>query len=221
MQPVLLHGSRLYQTRVMTILSGTAGAPLIATREYTFFARDVDAPVVWMTTSHRGTWDDFGEAERKEQETWMWAFVRGLGITTVPPDYPGNFGFADRTTLERVWSALSATLVEPPAAPPTSTRTRTIAATDLGARYLELVRRVIGCHLLERSPMSTEAREAWHRDGIWARIERSDTARAMTLDPRYQDPRDVRVVEADGVVSVTVTGVLDADTITESFLASL
>lgn len=185
----------------MSILAGTAGAPLIATREYTFFLREQpEGSVLWMSTRHRGTWDDFGEAERPEQEAWMRSLVRELGVTTVPPDYPGSFCFANVAARDTVLSALESKLQKPLQSAPIATRTFA-AHGDLGPRFLELVKHVIGCYSLEK------AGERWHCDNVWVRIEPS----SMSIDPRYDDPRDVRITVNGGEATLTVSGVLDAE----------
>jgi hypothetical protein len=232
----------------MSILSGTAGAPLRASRSYTFFERSLDdgKALLWISATQRGSWDDFGVVDHPEQDAWLRAFVRSLGVP-FKEGYPGEWIFPDRAGLEHAWAALGAALAPPVTAPIVAERSRALtrdeaSKLDLGARYLELVSSVTGCSMLEKQRSNVDTSgpepirtETWRGDHICARLSARGIESgvgihgeecAWSIDARSGDERDARVTaridaRTGGHVSVTVRGVLDAEELAARFTAGL
>lgn len=132
--------------------SGTAGAPLGATRRYSFTHVVTAAGKAKLTIPYRqrGSWDDFGVVESPEQEAFVARLLASVGVP-VRYGYPGESLLPDVATLDRVWAALEAALQAPASDPPSATAQRTVSAAEaaavsgaLTARFLDLVSTVAG-----------------------------------------------------------------------------
>lgn len=96
-------------------LSGTAGAPLDATRRYSFrrvVGSAGDAHLV-IPVVHRVSCEDLGEVVEPEQEVFVRALIAELG-GKANAGFPGEWVFPDVASLDVVWEALRARLREPP-----------------------------------------------------------------------------------------------------------
>lgn len=132
--------------------SGSGQAPLAATRKYSFTHVVTAKGEAKLQTPYvqRGTWDDYGVVERAEQEAFVYAMLKSLGINA-RVTYSGEWTMPDVATLDRVWAAIEATLRPPVKDAPVATVQREVSPAEaravserLTARVLDLVSVVAG-----------------------------------------------------------------------------
>ncbi|MCC6646914.1 MAG: hypothetical protein IT374_15240 [Polyangiaceae bacterium] len=121
---------------------GSGPAPLSATRAYRFAVQTQadGARALVIPVTYRGTWDDFGVEERREQGTFVWrtldqARIGGRGR------YPGEWLFDDEGALTAAWAAITARLRPPASAPPEARARRAVPAAESAEIAASLVAR--------------------------------------------------------------------------------
>ncbi len=202
---------------ILESLYGSGGAPLVATRNYTFNRATAGsgAPALWISVVHRDSRDDFGTVEYAEQQEFVGQLLKSLGV----PDrggYPGEWIFADASERELVWLGLSEAIQTPAKTVPSATAQRAVEQSDAGAvsagltaRFLALVETVLGrsggpfvCreNRVDNNGYEATRRERWQRDGASVHVEATgiesghgvhgETA-TYTLADRGGDPRTV------------------------------
>jgi len=197
--------------------SGTAGAPLAATRRYSF-THVVTAggeAKLKIPYCQRGSWDDFGIVEHPEQEVFVHRLLASLGVP-VRSGYPGEFLFPDVASLDRAWAALEAALQATAAAPPAASAQRRVSADEaaavsgaLTARFLDLVSTVAGLSgepfacvhdTIDTSGPESTRTALWRRGEVRVGIAATaiESGRGvhgerctLTLESRLADGRDV------------------------------
>lgn len=134
-------------------LEGTAGGPLAAVTRYTFTrgASNDGRPCIAIPFTQRGSWDDYGVVERREQEAWLWRFIASLG-SSAQSGWPGEFIWPEASERDRVWSALREALRSPALAPPSVTLRREVRVDEaravseaLTTRFCALLEALYGC----------------------------------------------------------------------------
>ena len=227
-------------------LSGTAGAPLAATRAYTFRR---EGTRLLLPVCHRGSWDDFGIAERPEQEGFVRAALAALGVPA-STGYPGEWVFPDVAALDRAWTHLEAVLRPPASVAPSVTLQRTVSAAEAravsdGVRGAYFALGASGAGLggepfapldARVSDLESEAptrTERWKGGGVLVNAAATGLGSGpgvhgedvvWTVVGSLGDGRDAvaraRIdLRTGGTVAVTVHGVNDAERLAERFLA--
>jgi len=197
--------------------------------------------------SQRHQTDDTGTVTHPEQEAFVIRLLAALGHTAGPA-CPGDWHLPDVAALDAAWAALAAAVREPAAAVPVAHAQRSVARADaptvaaaLSARTLDLVSEVLG---LGGGPFVCTADDIHSADYQTVRMvrwRRGDTTvhldaiaiesghgihgehGAHTITNPPSDGRDVTVsarldMRSGGTITVTVRGVLDAQTLADRFI---
>lgn len=202
---------------ILESLYGSGGAPLVASRNYSFNRATASsgAPALWISVVDRDSRDDFGTIEYAEQEEFVEKLIKSLGVA-VRGGYPGEWIFADSSEQELVWLGLSEAIQPPAKTVPSVTAQRAVDEKEAGAvsaaltaRFLALVDAVLGrsggpfvCResRVDNNGYEATRLERWQRDGASVRVEATgiesghgvhgETA-TYTLADRGSDPRSV------------------------------